>query len=86
QFSKRFHSSLRDIDYVPGSLVLVRNVIMDKGIRTKTEPRYLGPFVVVRKNTGGAYVLAEMNGQESSSTFFPARLVPFYSRDSDTIP
>ncbi|KZS87909.1 hypothetical protein SISNIDRAFT_385729, partial [Sistotremastrum niveocremeum HHB9708] len=79
---------LRDIDYAPGSLVLVRNVIMDKGIRTKTEPRYLGPFIVVRKNTGGAYVLAlaEMNGQESSSTFFPARLVPFYSRDSDTIP
>ncbi|KZS89054.1 hypothetical protein SISNIDRAFT_417283, partial [Sistotremastrum niveocremeum HHB9708] len=85
EYSRRFHSSLRTFDFKHGMIVLVRNIILDKGIGIKTEPRYIGPYIVVRKTVGGAYVLSELTGAVISSRFSANRLVPFYSRLSDDI-
>jgi hypothetical protein len=39
--------------FVPGTLVMVRDDLRT----TKMEPQYAGPFKVLRRNRGGAYVL-----------------------------
>ncbi|KZS86376.1 hypothetical protein SISNIDRAFT_420989 [Sistotremastrum niveocremeum HHB9708] len=90
QYSRRFHSSLRTFDFTRGMVVLARNIIIDylsitiidKGIGNKTEPRYIGPYLVIRKTVGGAYVLAELTGAILSTRFSANRLVPLYSRRS----
>ncbi|EIN13455.1 hypothetical protein PUNSTDRAFT_59223, partial [Punctularia strigosozonata HHB-11173 SS5] len=69
-----------DHDFQPGDLVLVRNSDNDKNLSGKTNPRYLGPMVVVRRNTGGAYALAELDGSLSRLRYAAARLVPYRAR------
>jgi hypothetical protein len=69
-----------DHDLRPGALVLVRNSESEKNMSGKTNPRYLGPMVVVRRNSGGAYVLAELDGSLSHLRYAAARLVPYHAR------
>jgi hypothetical protein len=69
-----------DYDFQAGDLVLVRNSENEKNLSGKTNPRYLGPMVVVRRNTGGAYVLAELDGSLSRLRYAAARLVPYHAR------
>jgi hypothetical protein len=69
-----------DFNFDPGSLVLVRNSENEKNLSGKTNPRYLGPMVVVRRNTGGAYILAELDGALSRLRYAAARLVPYHPR------
>lgn len=53
---------MRDRTYVKGDLVLIRNTRVEKEMNRKAKPRYLGPYAVVRRVKGGAYVLREMSG------------------------
>ncbi|EIN07618.1 hypothetical protein PUNSTDRAFT_26530, partial [Punctularia strigosozonata HHB-11173 SS5] len=69
-----------DYDFQPGALVLVRNSENEKNLSGKTNPRYLGPMVVIRRNTGGAYILAELDGSLSRLRYTAARLVPYCAR------
>ncbi|EIN06120.1 hypothetical protein PUNSTDRAFT_32250, partial [Punctularia strigosozonata HHB-11173 SS5] len=68
-----------DYNFDSGALVLVRNSDNEKNLSGKTNPRYLGPMVVVRRNTGGAYVLAELDGSLSRLRYAAARLVPYHA-------
>ena len=43
-------------------------------------PRYLGPCVVVSRNQGGAYVLAEMNGAVFDRPIAAFRVLPYLAR------
>ncbi|EIN11610.1 hypothetical protein PUNSTDRAFT_24158, partial [Punctularia strigosozonata HHB-11173 SS5] len=67
-------------DFQPGALVLVRNSDNEKNLSGKTNPRYLGPMVVVRRNAGRAYLLAELDGCLSRLRYAAARLVPYRNR------
>jgi hypothetical protein len=69
-----------DHDFKAGALVLVRNSDNEKNLSGKTNPRYLGPMVVVRRNKGGAYILAELDGSLSRLRYAAARLVPYHAR------
>nr|GAT48253.1 predicted protein [Mycena chlorophos] len=83
-FEKRFKHRLQKRDYLPGELVLVRNVALENqvSVNRKTLERYLGPYQVVRKNRGGAYVLAELDGTELASNPTAAfRLLPYITRN-----
>ena len=51
-----------DYNFRTGSLVLMQNTRYVKSIGNKLKPRYLGPFIVVSRNKGGAYILADLNG------------------------
>ena len=77
---------IKSFDFKPGKLVLVHNSAEDSGLKNKYLPRYLGPFVVVRRNQGGAYILAEMDGSISHQRFAAKRLIPYFLRSAAVLP
>ena len=58
-FNQRFHARLIKNDYPPGTLVLLRNV---NDRRSKLDPWYFGPYIVLQKTQGGSYRLCELDG------------------------
>ncbi|PBK62591.1 hypothetical protein ARMSODRAFT_990448 [Armillaria solidipes] len=64
--------------YKPGELVLVQNSRLEMTVnRFKTDPRYLGPYEVVRRTYGGAYKLRELDGTVISRSVAAFRLLPY---------
>lgn len=86
QFNEKYANTIQDFNFDPGSLVLVRNSQYDKGIGSKTKPRYFGPMVVLRRTTGGSYILTELDGAISKLRFAAFRLVPYHPRDLRAVP
>nr|GAT45171.1 predicted protein [Mycena chlorophos] len=79
QFEQKFKHRLIKRDYRPGELVLLHNVGIENqmSIKRKTGDRFLGPYEVVRKNAGGAYILSELDGSVFSMNPVAAfRLLP----------
>ncbi|KAJ3571153.1 hypothetical protein NP233_g3932 [Leucocoprinus birnbaumii] len=85
-FNEKFASTIRNFDFSPGSLVLVRNSRYDMDVGSKTKPRYFGPMIVVRRTTGGSYILSELDGSISKLRFGAFRLFPYHPRDLRAIP
>jgi transposase InsO family protein len=85
QFEERFHKTLRTTDFDPGDLVLIRNSRVEKNLDRKSEPRYIGPFVVIRKARKGSYILRELDGTVLNSHVAGFRLAPYIARDEDTL-
>jgi hypothetical protein len=83
QFERQHAHTIRDFDFKPGALVLVRNpgAEMDK-----TKPRYFGPMLVIRRTRNGAYRLAELDGAVSQLRYTAFRLVPYHARSPSYIP
>eukprot|EP01135_Chromosphaera_perkinsii_P002187 Nk52_evm22s218 gene=Nk52_evmTU22s218 len=55
----RYYSNgrlIKNDDLLPGSAVL----LYDKEASSKLDPKYFGPFSIIRKNRGGAYVLKDL--------------------------
>jgi hypothetical protein len=86
QFERTFENTIRDFDFSPGALVLVRNSSIETDLGRKSKPRYVGPMVVVRRSINGAYRLAELDGAISKLRFAAFRLVPYHSRSQSYIP
>ena len=81
QFERRFHHKIRMDRFEVGDKVLLRNTPIEKSLQRKQFPRYLGPYQVVRKNRGGAYVLAELDGAILAEPYGAFRLMPYIHRD-----
>ncbi|KAI5823907.1 hypothetical protein K523DRAFT_195730, partial [Schizophyllum commune Tattone D] len=79
QFERRFQKKLLSEDYKPGQLVLLRNQTAENKIsaEAKVASRFLGPYAVVRRNRGGAYILCELDGSILSGAAAPRRLLPY---------
>lgn len=79
---ERVHKdTIKDYDFKPGDLILIRNTTVEKSLNSKMEPRYLGPMVVVRKTKGGSYLCCEMNGAMYHSKIGRFRAIPFEQRE-----
>jgi hypothetical protein len=86
QYEERFRANIKDFDFSPGSLVLVRNSRFDSSVGSKAKPMYHGPLVVVRRTAGGSYILAELDGSISKLRYAAYRLLPYHPRDIRRIP
>jgi hypothetical protein len=60
-FNEKYSNKIRDFDFSPGTLVLVRNSRYDNDVGRKTKPRYSGPLVVewhvVQWNFAGRFAI-----------------------------
>ena len=61
-------------------MVLMRNSAVEKSLNRKTRVRYLGPLVVVSRNKGGAYILAELDGAVFDRPIAAYRVIPYIAR------
>jgi hypothetical protein len=82
QFNKRYVRRLQKDEYKEGELVLVRNSRLEMTVsKFKTEPRYLGPYEVVKKTKGGSYILKELDGAVHAQNYAAFRLIQYIYRD-----
>jgi len=82
QFNRRFAKRLQKEEYKPGSLVLVRNSRLEVTLnKFKIEPRYLGPYEVVKRTSKGNYILKELDGALHSEPYAGFRLITYITRD-----
>ena len=71
------HKIIEDDNFPPGAIVMQRDITRE----SKWDPRYEGPFMVLRRNRGGAYVLRDSLGQLKRAV--PADQLKLVKRNGD---
>ena len=52
----------------------------------KAKPGFLGPYAIVRRTKGGAYIVAELDGSIYKTKIAAFRLIPYHPRQAIDIP
>jgi len=86
RFEEQHSATIKNFDFKRGSLVLMRNSQIEMSLNTKMQPRYTGPLVVISRNTGGAYILCELDGAVLHRPIAAFRIVPYLARKSIPLP
>ena len=86
RYEQENEHTIKDYDFKPGDLVLVRNTTVEKSLNNKMEIRYMGPMVVVRRTKGGSYLCCEMDGAMFHGKIGQFRVIPFAQRSEIELP
>ncbi|EJU00932.1 hypothetical protein DACRYDRAFT_53657 [Dacryopinax primogenitus] len=60
-----------------GNLVFIRNSRQDGPLHDKMKNQYMGPYIVVKQRSGGAYIVAELNSLIFGHTIAKFRVIPY---------
>jgi hypothetical protein len=86
RFEQDHLRTLKDFDFQRGNLVLMRNTQIEKSLNKKMCARYIGPLVVVSRNYGGTYILAELDGTVLHRPIAAFRLLPYFTHKTIPLP
>jgi hypothetical protein len=86
QFEREHDTTIHDFDFKQGDSVLVRNTAIEKALNCKMRLRYNGLVVVIARNKGGAYNIAELDGAVFDRPVTAFRVISYFTCKSLMIP
>jgi hypothetical protein len=85
-FERQNKNTINNYNFKLGDLVLVRNTAIEKALNRKMCPRYLGLLIILSRNQGGTYIIAELDGSVFNRPIAAFQIIPYFARTKIDLP
>jgi hypothetical protein len=85
-FERQYKNTINDYNFKLGDLVLIWNTAIEKALNCKMHPQYLGPLIVLSRNKGGTYIIAELDGSILDQPIAVFQVIPYFAHTKINLP